>query len=85
MFETPRYRVTGSQPVFDHQPGDEFEADLDPAQEQLLLAGGHLTRVGEAAEPNNSAGEAEGEGADEDEAAAAAEQTSRTLAAEEEE
>lgn len=32
-----RYRVTGTQPVGDHKPGEIFEADFPPEQEAPLL------------------------------------------------
>jgi hypothetical protein len=44
------YRVNAPTAVLDHEPGDTFEADLDPVQEGRLLAGGHLV-VDEASAP----------------------------------
>lgn len=40
-----RYRVTGTQPVDGHKPGDEFNAVVPAARERYLLTGGHLTLV----------------------------------------
>lgn len=37
------YWVTGASPVLEHEPGEEFEAALDPEQEAFYLAGGHLS------------------------------------------
>lgn len=37
-----RYTVTGSQPVLDHQPGESFDADLDPHIEAFLISIGAL-------------------------------------------
>lgn len=45
MFASRRYQVTGIQPVLDHQPGEVFEADIDPVQEQRLVASGALRRI----------------------------------------
>ena len=42
MFQPRRYQVTGTQPVLDHEPGEVFEDDLDPVQEERLLASGAL-------------------------------------------
>lgn len=36
------YRVTGPTAVLGHQPGDVFEADLDPAREARHLERGSL-------------------------------------------
>jgi uncharacterized membrane protein YgcG len=38
------YKVTGTQEVLGHQPGEEFDAYLSPDQEATLV-GSHLTRV----------------------------------------
>ena len=40
-----RYKVIGTQPVFDHAPGEEFVATLDLAQEADYLEYGHLQAV----------------------------------------
>jgi hypothetical protein len=37
-----KYRVNAPTPVLDHEPGETFEADLDPTLEARLLAGGAL-------------------------------------------
>lgn len=36
------YTVTGTQPVLDHEPGEEFQAELGEEQERLLLEGGAI-------------------------------------------
>jgi len=38
-----KYRVNASTAVLGHEPGETFEADLDPVLEQRLLDGGALT------------------------------------------
>ena len=38
------YRVSGSQPVFGHQPGETFERDIAPEQEARLLASGAIKK-----------------------------------------
>jgi hypothetical protein len=40
------YRVTGNTPYMDHQPGEEFEADLTDEQEDRALERGAIKRVG---------------------------------------
>lgn len=50
MFQPRRYQVTGTQPVLDHEPGSVFEADIDPTQEERLLASGALRRLDVPAE-----------------------------------
>jgi hypothetical protein len=37
-----RYRVTGSTAYAGHEPGAEFEADLDPDAERRAIARGSL-------------------------------------------
>jgi len=37
-----RYRVVGELPVSGTQPGEEFEADFPPEQEEALIAGGAI-------------------------------------------
>lgn len=37
-----RYLVTGSQPVYATQPGEEFEVDMPPEQEESLLSIGAI-------------------------------------------
>lgn len=39
------YEVTAPVAVLEHEPGDKFEADLDPVQRERLLDGGHLKVV----------------------------------------
>jgi len=41
----PRYRVASKHRVLGHEPGEEFEAEIDSVQEARLLAGGHLEPV----------------------------------------
>lgn len=44
--QQPReYRVIGSLPVFDLQPGETFTAELDPEQEARLIARGSIELV----------------------------------------
>lgn len=38
-----RYVVTGIHPVLGYQPGEEFTANIEEAQEAALLAGGGLS------------------------------------------
>lgn len=49
MFQPRRYQVTGIQPVSVdgpiRVPGEVFDADLDPVQEQRLLSSGALRRL----------------------------------------
>ena len=51
MFDTPRYEVTGTQPVLGHLPGSFFEADLDPVMEQRLISARAITPVAKPAAP----------------------------------
>jgi hypothetical protein len=41
----PSYKVVGTAPILDHQPGETFTADLDPEQEAFLVAIGGLKRT----------------------------------------
>lgn len=45
MFQQRRYQVVGVQPVLEHKPGEIFEADIPPVQEERLLACGALRIV----------------------------------------
>jgi hypothetical protein len=38
------YTVTGSTPFDDHQPGETFEADLDPDLEERALERGSIVK-----------------------------------------
>lgn len=38
------YRVTGTQPILDHEPGATFTTTLSPELERFYLEGGHLTK-----------------------------------------
>lgn len=40
-----RYRVSGTQRVAGHEPGDVFDASYSEAHELYLLQGGHLELV----------------------------------------
>lgn len=40
-----KYRVSGAQKVFGHEPGAVFTAVLDKEQESRLLERGSITRV----------------------------------------
>lgn len=40
-----RYRVTGPVPYMGYQPGEVFEAELDPDQERRALARGSIKQV----------------------------------------
>jgi hypothetical protein len=40
-----KYKVTGVAPVFKTRPGEFFEADLDPVQEQRLIDCGAIQPV----------------------------------------
>ncbi len=42
-----KYRNIGVTRVLGYAPGEEFEADLEPAQEYRLLIGGHIDYVHE--------------------------------------
>lgn len=44
------YRVSGIQPVLDHAPGTEFDAEISEIQEARLIAAGALERVEEQAQ-----------------------------------
>lgn len=46
--EAVAYRVAGPNVVLDHEPGETFEASLDPIVEERLLASGNLARAEEA-------------------------------------
>lgn len=54
-----RYRVSGTQGVDGHAPGDEFSASYSGAHESYLLTGGHLELV--KAKPKSSAKRADGQ------------------------
>lgn len=46
-----RYEVTGTQPVLDNRmPGEKFNADIDPGQEQFLIGIGALRIISHDAE-----------------------------------
>lgn len=46
-----RYEVTGTQPVLDNRmPGEKFNADIDPGQEQFLLGIGAIKIISQDAE-----------------------------------
>jgi len=40
-----KYRVKGSHRFLGHEPGEEFEADLDEGQEKRAVARGSISRV----------------------------------------
>lgn len=40
-----RYQVCGPHPVFGHQPGETFDADIPERQERRLTRAGHIVRV----------------------------------------
>jgi len=40
------YKVSGNVPFMDHQPGEEFEAELDPELEERALERGSIEVVG---------------------------------------
>lgn len=46
----PKYRVTSPHAVHGHAPGEEFDAELDPAHERRLLIGGHIDYVPEVSD-----------------------------------
>jgi hypothetical protein len=50
-----RYRVTGEAPVFDHRPGEEFNATLPFQQESDLTQYGQLTVIADPAPADDSA------------------------------
>jgi len=37
-----RYKVVGTQPIDDHQPGESFTASIPPDKEEFLVAIGGL-------------------------------------------
>jgi hypothetical protein len=39
------YKVTGSNAIRGHEPGEEFEADLSAADKAFYVNGGHLSTV----------------------------------------
>jgi hypothetical protein len=41
-----KYRVSGPTAYLDHQPGEEFDADLDEEQEDRALERGSIEIVG---------------------------------------
>lgn len=41
-----KYRVAGTTAFLGYQPGDTFEADLDPGQERRALERGSIKKVG---------------------------------------
>ena len=43
----PRYKVTGTQPILNHQPGETFEAKIPTDREAFLIAIGGITVVDE--------------------------------------
>jgi len=43
----PRYKVTGTQPILNHQPGETFEGNIPHAREAFLIAIGGITVVDE--------------------------------------
>lgn len=49
MAKKKRYLVTGTLPVASAQPGEEFEADLSPEQEESLMAGGAIALASDKA------------------------------------
>jgi hypothetical protein len=52
-----RYKVTGSHEVCGHEPGEEFEDDLDAITKARLVGGGHIEHV--ATTTSNGSGYAE--------------------------
>ena len=40
-----KYKVVGSTPFGDHEPGEEFEADLDPDFEERAIERGSIELV----------------------------------------
>lgn len=55
-----RYRVSGTQRVAGHEPGDEFSASYSEAHESYLLTGGHLELVKKEPKHKGSAKRADG-------------------------
>ena len=47
-----KYQVVGRNEVFDHQPGQVFEAEIPADQEARLLERGSLIRVQQDAKKN---------------------------------
>ena len=45
------YRVIGTAPIFDHQPGEKFTADLSDVEGYLVSIGGLEIVEGEKPEP----------------------------------
>lgn len=45
MARNKHYRVSGTQAIDGHAPGDEFKAAYSPEHERYLLTGGHIERV----------------------------------------
>ena len=43
-----KYRVTGGRTILGHEPGSEFEADLNKAHEERLLKNGFIEVVEES-------------------------------------
>lgn len=43
--EAAAYRVSGPNVVLGHEPGEKFEAILEPVVEERLLASGNLERA----------------------------------------
>jgi len=41
-----KYKVTGETAFLEHQPGEEFEAELTPEQERRALERGSIARAG---------------------------------------
>lgn len=48
-----RYEVTGTTAFQGHQPGEQFDADLDEAQERRALERGSIRRVKATAKPQS--------------------------------
>lgn len=52
-----RYQVTGPRPYMGHQPGETFDAELPPDQEQRAKDRGSLRVVKRDEKTNEKAGE----------------------------
>jgi hypothetical protein len=52
------YRVSGSTAYMDHQPGETFEAELEPGQEQRALERGSIEIVKGKAKTTEEASDA---------------------------
>lgn len=39
------YKVTGGTPFMEHEPGEEFDAELDPDQEARAVARGSIEAI----------------------------------------